>query len=144
MSTPTLLDRARAILAAAGGATARPWRWWTSNSFLRLSSDATRKDGDVLHGTVHPIDKHPDVVCSEADREFLVGACNSAEGLAAFAVEFARALPGLYREHTRGRNECHVVSYGEDTLCNCGADDHNALLDDLADKLGIPPEERRR
>ena len=26
-----------------------PWRWWTSNSRLRLSSDATGKDGDVLY-----------------------------------------------------------------------------------------------
>lgn len=25
-----------------------PWRWWTSNSVRRLSSDATGKDGDVL------------------------------------------------------------------------------------------------
>lgn len=28
--------------------TAGPWRWWTSNSVRRLSSDATGKDGDVL------------------------------------------------------------------------------------------------
>lgn len=25
-----------------------PWQWWTSNSFLRLSSQATGKDGDVI------------------------------------------------------------------------------------------------
>jgi|AGFS01.1.fsa_nt_gi hypothetical protein len=25
-----------------------PWMWWTSNSFLRLSSQATGKDGDVI------------------------------------------------------------------------------------------------
>ncbi len=25
-----------------------PWEWWTSNSFLRLSSKATGKDGDVI------------------------------------------------------------------------------------------------
>ena len=25
-----------------------PWKWWTSNSFLRLSSEATGKDGDVI------------------------------------------------------------------------------------------------
>ncbi|MDU1953601.1 MAG: hypothetical protein E6750_19660 [Atlantibacter hermannii] len=25
-----------------------PWEWWTSNSFLRLSSRATGKDGDVI------------------------------------------------------------------------------------------------
>lgn len=25
-----------------------PWQWWTSNSLLRLSSQATGKDGDVI------------------------------------------------------------------------------------------------
>lgn len=25
-----------------------PWEWWTSNSFLRLSSKSTGKDGDVI------------------------------------------------------------------------------------------------
>ena len=25
-----------------------PWQWWTSNSFLRLSSKDTGKDGDVI------------------------------------------------------------------------------------------------
>lgn len=25
-----------------------PWQWWTSNSFVRLSSQATGKDGDVI------------------------------------------------------------------------------------------------
>lgn len=25
-----------------------PWEWWTSNSFMRLSSKATGKDGDVI------------------------------------------------------------------------------------------------
>lgn len=25
-----------------------PWEWWTSNSFLRLSSRSTGKDGDVI------------------------------------------------------------------------------------------------
>ncbi|EOE5894303.1 MULTISPECIES: hypothetical protein [Salmonella] len=25
-----------------------PWEWWTSNSFLRLSSKTTGRDGDVI------------------------------------------------------------------------------------------------
>lgn len=29
-----------------------PWEWWTSNSFLRLSSKATGKDGGVIDSTV--------------------------------------------------------------------------------------------
>lgn len=38
-----------------------PWRIWTSNSFRRISSDATGKDGDVLHAVVHRSDGHPDL-----------------------------------------------------------------------------------
>lgn len=30
------------------GYTPGPWKWWTSNSFLRLSSQATGKDGGVI------------------------------------------------------------------------------------------------
>jgi hypothetical protein len=45
-----------------------PWAWWTSNSFRRLSSQATRRDGDVLHGTVQS-DGHADVVLPNGGAE---------------------------------------------------------------------------
>lgn len=32
--------------------TPSPWRWWTSNSMRRLSSDTTGKDGDVISATI--------------------------------------------------------------------------------------------
>ena len=51
-------EELRALLAAA---TPGPWEWWTSNSFRRLSSNATRKDGDVMHGVAQR-DGHGDVV----------------------------------------------------------------------------------
>lgn len=38
-----------------------PWRWWTSCSFRRLSSEATGRDGDVLHAVTQRSDGHPDV-----------------------------------------------------------------------------------
>lgn len=38
-----------------------PWRWWTSCSFRRLSSEATHGDGDVLCGVIQRADNHPDV-----------------------------------------------------------------------------------
>ena len=38
-----------------------PWRWWTSCSFRRLSSEATGRDGDVLHAATQHSDGHPDV-----------------------------------------------------------------------------------
>ena len=45
-----------------------PWRWWTSNSFRRLSSDATGKDGDVLYACVCP-DRVADVVLPNGGAE---------------------------------------------------------------------------
>jgi hypothetical protein len=38
-----------------------PWKWWTSCSFRRLSSEATGRDGDVLHAVTQRSDGHPDV-----------------------------------------------------------------------------------
>lgn len=58
----------------ATAATPGPWRWWTSNSFRRLSSDADMKDGGVLCAVVQHSDGHPDVFCSEADRAFIAAA----------------------------------------------------------------------
>ena len=57
MTAPTD-DELRALLAAA---TPGPWEWWTSNSFRRLSSNATRKDGDVMYGVAQR-DGNGDVV----------------------------------------------------------------------------------
>lgn len=45
-------------LESLRGFTPGPWRWWTSCSFDRLSSDETGKDGDVLYAT-----KYRDGVC---------------------------------------------------------------------------------
>lgn len=63
-------DELRELREAAEAATPGPWTWWTSCSFNRLSSDATRKDGDVLHAV-----KYRDGVCgiegSEADMRFI-------------------------------------------------------------------------
>ena len=69
--TASELDAIKARVAAA---TPGPWRWWTSNSFRRLSSDATGKDGDVLHATAHPVDRCPDIQGSDADKDFLAHA----------------------------------------------------------------------
>lgn len=38
-----------------------PWEMWTSNSFRRISSKATCRDGDVLHAVVQRSDGHPDL-----------------------------------------------------------------------------------
>lgn len=80
------------LLALAVRATPGPWRWWTSCSFRRLSSDATGKDGDVLSGTTQRYDGHPDIIVSDADRDH-IEACNPAA-----IAELCKAVKELQAE----------------------------------------------
>jgi len=91
------------LRALALAATPGPWTWWTSNSYRRLSSDATRKDGDVLRGVAQR-DGHPDIACSEADRAYIAAA-----NPAAILVLLAE----LEREH---RARCEAEAIAGDTL----------------------------
>lgn len=70
------IDDLRQLLARA---TRRPWSWWTSNSFRRLSSDATGRDGDVASGVIQRSDGHPDIAIREEDMALVVGAVNALE-----------------------------------------------------------------
>ena len=63
-----------------------PWKWWTSNSRSRLSSDASRKDGDVLHA-VRLRDGSADVEVPNPDDALLIEA----------APELLEALIGISR-----------------------------------------------
>jgi len=73
-------DRIKKVLSRM---TAGPWRWWTSNSFRRLSSDPSGKDGDVAYGCVHS-DGHPDIaVPNEYDMEGIALLRNEAPALLA-------------------------------------------------------------
>ena len=66
-----------------------PWEWWTSNSFRRLSSAVTRRDGDVLCAVVQRSDGHPDVLLRN-------GGWDGPDGrLIAAAPELAKALEML-------------------------------------------------
>ena len=74
---------------SAGRWTPGPWRWWTSNSFRRLSSDATGGDGGVLCAVVQHSDGHPDVYLKN-------GGWDGPDGrLIAAAPEMADALETL-------------------------------------------------
>lgn len=81
-------ERLRALLAIA---TPRPWEWWTSCSFTRLSSQATGKDGDVLRGA-----KYRDGVCgiegSKEDMALIVVAVNALPALLDALDEAERLL----------------------------------------------------
>ncbi len=80
-----------------------PWRWWTSNSFRRLSSDATGKDGDVLSATVSRSDGHPDLIVSEADMKLIGAAPNLLTAAQQALVVLDCDESGDYHEWQGGR-----------------------------------------
>lgn len=57
-------DQREAALAAE-------WRLQTSNSFRRIGGHG---DGDVLCGTTHPLDRHPDLLARPGVLEYVVAA----------------------------------------------------------------------
>lgn len=69
-----------AALAALAGVTARTsvqrvlnrWELQTSNSFRRIGT--AHGDGDVLCGTKHPIDGHPDLLAAPGVLDYIVAA----------------------------------------------------------------------
>lgn len=62
------------------GYTKGPWKWWTSNSFRRLSGP-DGKDGGVLCPTVSRSDGHPDLIVSKADMALIESAPDLLEAL---------------------------------------------------------------
>lgn len=61
-------------------ATPGPWRWWTSNSHRRLSSDATGKDGDVV-SAFRARDGLSILSVKDADADLIVAAVNELSAL---------------------------------------------------------------
>lgn len=57
-----------------------PWQWWTSNSFLRLSSQATGKDGGVIDSYVMR-DGHQSLRVSKEDMALIAAAPDLLEAL---------------------------------------------------------------
>lgn len=97
---PTPIDDADlcAMEARERAATPGPWRWWTSNSQRRLSSDVTGGDGDVACATVHPRDRVPDIQIREADARFIEHARTDMQRL---IVEVRRLRALLAKEEGR-------------------------------------------
>lgn len=63
-----------------GNFTPGPWEWWTSNSFLRLSSQATGKDGGVIDSYAMS-DGHTSLSVSKADMALIAAAPDLLEAL---------------------------------------------------------------
>lgn len=57
-----------------------PWEWWESNSFLRLSSKETGKDGGVIDSTVMR-DGHPTLLVKKEDMALIAAAPELLEAL---------------------------------------------------------------
>lgn len=73
-------------------ATPGPWSWWTSNSWRRLSSDPSGKDGDVLYPFVNQADKHPDCAVSEENQEFIAVARTAMPALLDEVIRLRRLI----------------------------------------------------
>ena len=71
-----------------------PWEWWTSNSFLRLSSKATGKDGGVID-SYRMSDGHTSLSVKYEDM-----------ALIAAVPELLEALQNLVHADTHGIKNC--------------------------------------
>lgn len=86
------IDKIKQVLSRM---TPGPWSWWTSNSFRRLSSDPSGKDGDVAYGCVQS-DGHPDIaVPNEHDMEGIALLRNEGPALVAEIERLREALEGV-------------------------------------------------
>lgn len=65
-----------------------PWQWWTSNSFLRLSSQVTGKDGGVIDSYVMR-DGHSSLRVSKADMALIAAAPELLEALQDLLIRVA-------------------------------------------------------
>ena len=90
------------IKAAAEKATPGKWMWWTSNSFLRLSSDATAKDGGVID-SYRMTDGHTSLRVSKADQDFIALACPENILVLTDSLETA-----LHDKSEQGRISCEL------------------------------------
>ncbi|ELY5855624.1 hypothetical protein QLY72_21915 [Cronobacter malonaticus] len=76
-----------------GKFTPGPWEWWTSNSFLRLSSQATGKDGGVIDSYAMS-DGHTSLSVSKADMALIAAAPDLLEALQEFVDLFPDVIDG--------------------------------------------------
>lgn len=73
-----LLAELEELARIAAAATPGPWRWWTSNSRLRLSSDVDRRDGGVVDADVNRHDWVASLICKREDREYIAAVAPNA------------------------------------------------------------------
>lgn len=77
-----------------------PWEWWTSNSFLRLSSKATGKDGGVID-SYRMSDGHTSLSVKYEDMALIAAAPELLEALQTY-------MSAVKRMNEAMNDECNV------------------------------------
>lgn len=130
MSTPTLLDRARALTTMATAMSPAPWSPRDGYEQGERGNYITDASGQIVAA------EH-DCTLRTEDRDGITPARNAAPDLAAFAVAFAEALPGLRRPHFELCDAMLPPELRMPARCNCGIAAHTDRLAHLAALLGI-------
>ncbi len=86
-------------------ATPRPWSWWTSCSYNRLTSDATLQDGGVLRGVTYK-DGQTGIEGPVDDMALIVAAVN--------------ALPDMLDDLREAEKTAFASTKCECPHCKCG------------------------
>lgn len=89
-----------------------PWEWWTSNSFLRLSSKTTGRDGDVIDS--FGMSDGATSLSVKADDMNLIAA----------APDLLEALQLAFAEMTGGMKSCGHNGY----TCTCSYEKARAAI----------------
>ncbi|MFC7515117.1 hypothetical protein ACFQUU_08885 [Herbaspirillum sp. GCM10030257] len=103
MSTGTCDTDLDELARLADAATPGPWKWWTSNSVVRLSG-ADGKDGGVLSAVM--LTNGPAILCSPANQAFIAAADPLVVGsLVERIQDLQRLLDGERLENSRLESE---------------------------------------
>ena len=118
--TADLLQLAREALEDDKRATPGPWKWWTSNSFRRLSAVA---DGDVAYAFMSRSDGHPDIAIQDKDMKLIERARTREPLLAAEVARLTECLAKANSNHETferlwylTQDECEAVQADRDQL----------------------------
>jgi hypothetical protein len=75
-----------------------PWKWWTSCSWRRLLNEDGSKR--ILQPTNHPMDKHPDIIVTDADMKLIEAAPELLASLRECAALVETEIANLVDAHT--------------------------------------------
>lgn len=106
------------IIEAAKKATPGPWKWWTSNSWKRLSTED--RDGGVICPVVSRADGNPDLSIKEHDMRHIAN-CTPERIIA--LCEFVQAFDEWIDLADDGRHSEALKAYRRMMFCRRKLDD---------------------